>query len=548
MMTIIKWLRVLVAVTLFCLFSWYCVVIDKDSPDLHRLAHIQLTQAFLAGMIGILVFWFLVVMFFGRVYCSAICPFGIMQDMFSRMAQLVRGKKQKFQFRPTMTKTRLTLFAIFVIGLSAFPTFVNILDPYSNYGRIVSSIARPAYRKANDMLAKREHEKKNYDTVFRIVDEHQRLVHLSALATALVALGVIGTLSVLYGRRYCNTICPVGTFLGFLSRDSQFQVRLKHNCSSCGLCTAACKGECIDAKNKTIDASRCVACFNCLSVCRRDAIAYSLPLVEKDVVPEKSQPCATMSHQPVDGPNPNTTDPRRRRFLHWSMFSLLIPTVVGTLAKKVKATTLSLSHAPAKQGESVVDYKKTLPIIPPGAGSIARYKSKCTGCHLCVSKCPAGIITHSTFELGLSGFMQPILNFEHFFCDYDCVICSTVCPSHALLPLTKEEKHITRIGKAIFLTENCVVHSMNENCASCDEHCSTKAIKMVPYGDPALHLVIPQIDDDLCIGCGACEHACPVRPSRAIYVDGLVAHEEAKPAYDPDAKQEDISESIDFPF
>jgi len=545
-MTIIKWLRVLLALTLFCALSWYFVVIDKNSPDLHRLAHIQLMQAFLAGMIGILVFWFLVVLIFGRVYCSAICPFGIMQDMFSRIAKLVRGKKRKFRFRPAMTKTRLTLFAVFVIGLSAFPAFVNILDPYSNYGRIVSSIAMPTYRKANDVLAKREHTKKNYNTAFRIVDEHQRLVHFSALAMALVALGVIGVLSGLYGRRYCNTICPVGTFLGFLSRDSQFQVRLKHNCSSCGLCAAACKGECIDVKNKSVDASRCVACFNCLSVCRRDAITYSLPLIEKDVVPEKSQPCVTMSLQPVDGPS--TTDPRRRRFLHWSVFSLLIPTVAGVVAKKVKAAVSSSPDTALPQGESVVDYEKTLPVIPPGAGNIKRYMSKCTGCHLCVSKCPAGIITPSTFELGLSGFMQPVLNFERFFCDYDCVICSTVCPSHALLPLTKEEKHITRIGKAVFITENCVVHTLNENCASCDEHCSTRAIKMVPYGDPALHITIPQIEDDLCIGCGACEYACPVRPSRAIYVDGLVAHEEAKPAYDPNAKQEDISGTIDFPF
>jgi len=555
MMTILKWLRVLVAVTSFCLLSWYFVIIDKSSPDidkfspdLHPLAHIQLTQALLAGMVGIVAVWLVVVVLFGRVYCSAICPFGVMQDVFSRMAKLVRGKKRKFQFHPAMTKTRLTLFVIFVIGLMTFPTFVNILDPYSNYGRVVSSIATPTYRKVNDMLAKREHEKKNFDTAFRIVDEYQRLVHLSALLTALVALGVIGTFSVLYGRRYCNTICPVGTFLGFISRDSQFQVRLKHNCSSCGLCTAACKGECIDAKNKTVDASRCVACFNCLSVCRRDAITYSLPLVEKDAAPEKSQPCATMSLQPVAGPNPNPTDTRRRRFLHWSIFSLLVPTVASVLAKKMKAAVSSSSDTALPQGKSAVDYTITLPVIPPGAGTIERYKSKCTGCHLCVSKCPAGIITPSTFELGLSGFMQPILNFERFFCDYDCVICSSVCPSHALQPLTIEEKHISRIGKAIFLTENCVVHSMSENCAACDEHCSTKAIKMVPYGDPALNLNIPQIDNDLCIGCGACEYACPVRPSRAIYVDGLVAHEEAKPAYDTNAKQEDISETIDFPF
>jgi ferredoxin len=165
-----------------------------------------------------------------------------------------------------------------------------------------------------------------------------------------------------------------------------------------------------------------------------------------------------------------------------------------------------------------------------------------------VNKCPAGIITPSTFELGLRGFMQPVLDFHTRYCDETCNLCTLVCPSHALQPLTVEEKNLTSIGKAIFVEKNCVIHTKKENCASCDEHCPTKAIKMVPYGDPALNLVIPQVDRELCIGCGACEYACPIRPYRGIYVDGLSMHEPAKPASDPDAKQEDISGDIDFPF
>jgi ferredoxin len=374
-------------------------------------------------------------------------------------------------------------------------------------------------------------------------------VRSSELITALIALGVIGTLSTLYGRRYCNTICPVGTFFGLLSRYSRFQVRLKSNCRSCGLCTAACKGECIDAKNKTVDASRCVACFNCISACKRDAIAYSLPLKE-----DRLQASDFRLQDEVSNANPEARSPQseaqnatspRRRFLHWSMFSLLIPTVAGIVAKKAKL--VASSDSDATQGEGHTPYEKTQPVIPPGGRSIKRYMSKCTGCHLCVSKCPAGIITPSTFELGLSGFMQPILNFNTRYCDDTCNICTTVCPSHALVPLTNEEKSLTSIGKAVFVRENCVVHTMGENCASCDEHCPTKAIQMVSY-DAARNLVIPSVDRELCVGCGACEYACPIRPYRGIYVDGLAEHEPAKPAGDPNAKQEDISETIEFPF
>lgn len=546
MMRLIKWLRVFAALAIFFALTWYLIVIDKETfADGHWLARMQLTQTLLAGTgIALAIFtgWVLVALLFGRVYCSAICPFGIMQDAFSRVTKLVRGKKRKFRFRKAMTKTRLTLFAVFVVGLLAVPSFVNILDPYSNYARIITSSVRPAYRTVNNTMAKRDYDRGNFETKYYAVAEGPRAVHISALVTGLVALGVIGTLSVLYGRRYCNTICPVGTFLGLLSRFSYFKVRLKHDCISCGICAAACKGECIDAKNKTVDGSRCVACFNCLTTCRRGSITYAPPLSKiTQPVQESPQQHAAMQLQPAEGPNPH-----RRRFLHWSVFSLIVPTVVGGLAKKGKAASAPDPSLP--QGESVVGYEKTAPIIPPGARNVKHFKSRCTGCHLCVSKCPAGIIRPSVSELGLSGFMQPVLDFEHGFCDYNCTLCSQVCPSNALLPLELTERHLTRIGKAVFLKENCVVHTNGENCAACDEHCSPKAIKMVPYGDPSKNLVIPEIDDELCVGCGGCEHICPVRPYRAIYVDGLKTHEQAKPAYDPDAKQEDVSDEIDFPF
>ncbi|MCL2624026.1 MAG: 4Fe-4S binding protein, partial [Planctomycetaceae bacterium] len=405
MMTFFKWLRVVTATSIFCALSWFYVVIDKDAPNLHVLAQIQFIQAALAGIMGIVVVWLIASSVFGRIYCSAICPFGVMQDVFSRIAKLVRGKKRKFQFRPAMTKTRLILLGLFLLGLlHLYPLFVTILDPYSNYGCIVSATARPVYRKANDMLAKREHAKKNYNTAFRIVDENARRVQSPELITALVALGIIGVLATLYGRRYCNTICPVGTILGLASRHSRFRVRLKQDCTSCGVCAAACKGECIDAKSKTVDASRCVACFNCLSTCKRDAIVYSSPLREE--VKGKKQG-GIQTNTPRNTEEQKTPVTRhalpaanpRRHFMHWSVFSLLVPAIAGILVKKSKVVTASTTPG-STQGEGHVPYQKTLPVIPPGAHTVKRYKSKCTGCHLCVSKCPAGVITPSTFELG----------------------------------------------------------------------------------------------------------------------------------------------------
>ncbi len=78
-----------------------------------------------------------------------------------------------------------------------------------------------------------------------------------------------------HGRLYCNTICPVGTLLGLISRVSIFKIKmLESSCTKCGKCAFACKSSCIDVKNLEVDFSRCVGCFNCIQVCPEDAIMY----------------------------------------------------------------------------------------------------------------------------------------------------------------------------------------------------------------------------------------------------------------------------------
>jgi ferredoxin len=65
---------------------------------------------------------------------------------------------------------------------------------------------------------------------------------------------------------------------------------------------------------------------------------------------------------------------------------------------------------------------------------------------------------------------------------------------------------------------------------------------MVPYiGD----LTIPETDNSICIGCGACEYACPVVPFKAIYVDGNPIHELAQK---PESKKVEEDEIEEFPF
>ncbi|MBN1834775.1 MAG: 4Fe-4S dicluster domain-containing protein, partial [Spirochaetales bacterium] len=161
-------------------------------------------------------------------------------------------------------------------------------------------------------------------------------------------------------------------------------------------------------------------------------------------------------------------------------------------------------------------------IAPPGALSVRRFLASCTACHLCVSKCPTGVLQPSLLSSGLRGVLQPRMDYRSGNCDYQCNLCSQVCPSGALLPLSLKEKQETRIGTAEFVLERCVVLTNGTVCGACAEICPTSAVRMVPYRGA---LRVPAVEAALCIGCGSCEYVCPAVPQRAITVRSAPRHE-----------------------
>ena len=58
-------------------------------------------------------------------------------------------------------------------------------------------------------------------------------------------------------------------------------------------------------------------------------------------------------------------------------------------------------------------------------------------------------------------------------------------------------------------------------------------------------LTIPQINPDLCIGCGGCESICPVRPMRAIIVKSNVEHKFVEKPKEEEIKEIEVD---DFGF
>ncbi len=313
------------------------------------------------------------------------------------------------------------------------------------------------------------------------------------------------------GRIYCNTICPVGTLLGIISKISLFRISIdESSCNGCWACSLTCKAGCIHGGEKKIDYSRCVVCFDCFSSCKLDALKFKIAFRrKKKLIPPKE-------------PNNN----RRKFLITTGIFSL---SLTGLAFGKNKIEDFRKTNIPEN---------KQHPVCPPGSLSIENFTTSCTACHLCVSACPTQVLKPSFLEYGLIGMMQPHMNYFKSFCNFDCVDCSEICPSGAILPISLEEKKLTQLGKVNFIKENCIVETEGTDCGACSEHCPTKAVYMVPYKD---NLVIPEINQDICIGCGACEFACPTKPFKAIYVDGNPIHTKAKKP-----EKEILNEKIDF--
>ena len=517
----LKTLRVGVSVVLFTLIAiLFLDFRNMVAPSLAGgLLYLQFVPSLLQfvsaaslGAAGCIVIVILTVLF-GRVYCSTLCPLGTLQDVIGFVAGR-KGKRRAFQFSEPLNVLRYSILALTVLFLIAGSgLLLNLLDPFSSFGRIFADLFRPVVLLMNNVAAVALEQWEVY-TLPRV---RWAVFASVSVGISLATLMLVVWLAATRGRLYCNTICPVGALLGLLAKVSFLRITIDPDaCKRCNRCEDACKAGCIDSRQKTVDISRCVSCYNCFAVCPKDGMRFENRW-------RRRAPAAK-------------PDRERREFLLNSGVFLLGLTGIAEEKKII------IQSKPTTIPERV-----TCPVSPPGSGSIAHFTAACTACHLCVSACPSRVLVPSIFEFGLDGVMQPRMNFHTGHCNYDCTICMDVCPSGAILPLAVEEKKLTQLGVAKFIKENCVVYTDNTVCGACSEHCPTKAVDMVPYPNPAnKKLKIPEMKPEYCIGCGGCEHACPTKPYKAIYVDGNPVHRLAKK---PVVKKIEVNaDTNDFPF
>lgn len=544
---------------------------------------------------------FIATLLVGRIYCSIICPLGILQDVIAFIAGKSRQLSARFskdpktgkpkvvkkwrdyQYRKNHAGVRAAIFAFAVVTSFASLLVFGLLEPYSIFGRIAVNVFKPVYVLVNNGLYAFFTSVGPEEWKYKFYFIQIRPESIGALWTSLISFAVVALLAGKFGRLYCNLICPVGSFLGFFSRWSFLKTRIDADkCISCGLCAKACKSSCIDFKNKVVDNSRCVVCFDCFSACRKGAISFGAgkkpQLAPNDLDKDDSNAKPLQTKLDADTLREKERiqkemqgfDRGKRNFITASALAATavaakaasgavqkVATVIpfedeeasGETAAETPVKTAPEGPVETNADGTAVEYTGHKPIVreftisPPGSRNHKHMLHHCISCHLCVAKCPSHVLKPSGFENGLQGFLQPRMDFSHGFCNFDCTTCADVCPAHAILPLTVEEKHVTQVGHVVFVKENCIVPVLNQHCGACSEHCPTQAVHMVPYGNEGL--TIPETNVDLCVGCGGCEYICPARPNRAIYIEGNFEHKQATPPPKEESKE---VENVDFGF
>lgn len=483
------WLKRARVVVSLAMLAVCCVLFTTLTAEvalsLDWAARLQLVPLTLAGCTSALVAWVALTLVFGRLYCSWFCPMGAMQDIFARLRRLTR--KQAFRHRYSYSRPKnllryIWLGIIVVAAAIGAGVLLSLFDPYSAFGRVMSQLVRPLWGAlwGNPIVVS----------------------SIAAFVVALLTLFGIGAVAAWRGRLYCNTLCPVGSSLSVLSRYSLFHFDIDTDvCVNCGACGRVCKSECIDQADHVVDGSRCVMCFNCVDVCSEQAIRYtinrkklSIPMMQR-----VESPAASSAAVKID----------RRKFMATGLL------IAATPALDAVAGRLGIFEGKCKSSAAC------RPVVPPGRRSMREFIERCTGCGLCVSHCPQQVLKPSAGQLGWLSMLHPVMDYDRSYCLYDCVMCTEVCPTEALQPLTPDEKHIFIIGHASAEWDYCV------GCGMCARACPRDAIRMEerPAGTPvppgAMSELVPVIDTTLCIGCGACQNRCPATPDKAITVCGI---------------------------
>jgi polyferredoxin len=384
-------------------------------------------------------------------------------------------------------------------------------------------------------------------------------------------IGTIFLVAVLLNLRvprfYCRFICPLGALFGVLCGFSVWRIgRSGGECSQCQLCDTDCEGACHPADRIRI--SECVLCMNCLDSCQHGLVSYRTTQSEAGEIalPDLSRRGFLVSFASGAAAIPIIR-------LGGAVGSNWQPTVIrppGALAES------DFLNRCLKCGQCMRICPTNI-IHPAGLQSgleglwtpVLNFRIGTSGCQLncvaCSHICPSAAIRPITLDekLGRNDYTKegPIRlgtafvdrgRCLPFAMDRPCIVCQENCPVSPKAIFTREYFSTVRGGILSVLKAEWPTLKLEENSltpglyATGDYYVKIarqgkgQSIRIVgntsssitldegklwdtrpaPGGLIALQVKLqrPYVEPSLCIGCGICEHECPVSGQRAIRV------------------------------
>jgi polyferredoxin len=448
--------------------------------------------------------------FLGRFFCGWICPMGTLQHFVSNMPSEAKRGKQRIdsnRYKRWQTGKYVVLIAGLVAALFGSAA-IGWLDPFSLLVRSFGLSILPAFNAgARAVLTPLETShvaaiKKTGETLHSIL--HYTVLDLrqphytQGLVLGILFIGILA-LSLRVTRLWCRAICPLGALLGAVSRWSILGLHKDEAaCDKCNRCLLSCQGGDDPIGGFPWRKAECLMCMNCVGSCPHDSLQFKFFRKEKEVA---------------------STDIGRRRAL------------TGVAAG---AVVVPLMRANTGLGKG----RHERLLRPPGSLDETEFLSRCIRCGECMKACPNNALHPTLDQAGLQGLWSPTLVPRIGYCEPSCVLCSEVCPTGAIWQITPKEKgwvvgvgqqsQPIRLGTAFYDRGRCLPWAMATDCIVCEEWCpvSPKAIyvqeaQVIDSAGNTKTLKQPRVDPSRCVGCGACEYACPLQEHPAVYVTSI---------------------------
>jgi len=458
--------------------------------------------------------WSLVIviptLFLGRLFCGWVCPLGTLNHFVSNWKSERKRGRQRIESNRYKGWQRLKyylLLALLVMALAG-SSLVGVLDPIALTVRSVALSIHPATNYALTSTVDWLFQSGNgvLRTTARVLDFILRQLVLSfrqpyfrqGFFLGLLFLTIL-FLNLRITRFFCRALCPLGALLGWLSRWSILGLEKQAaHCDDCNRCLLHCQGGDDPIPGARWRKAECHLCLNCVDDCPEAGLRFRF-------FPARGAA--------IEGP-----DLGRRK--------AIAGLAAGAVALPLLRSTPGLA---AETNERLVR--------PPGALDEKRFLERCVRCGECMKVCPNNAL-HPTFaQAGLEGIWSPVVVPRIGYCEPSCTLCGQVCPTGAIWEFTLKEKawdarpagtNPIRIGTAFYDQGRCLPWSMATDCIVCEEWCPTspKAVYLRPAdvvdaGGTIKRVRQPYIDPDRCVGCGACEFACPVKDRPAVYVTSV---------------------------